>query len=153
MNWARFAQQMASLARDLLAQTSVDATLQRITDSAVELVEGCDAAGILVLHGTRTQTPAPTEKLVVGGHTRSGAPLPRRSTPDRRTEPARPTAPAEAVGFEPTVTSLARDRSGHRLAGLPARSRRADRDPAEATGPEVALDQTAQAYGEGAGGL
>jgi transcriptional regulator with GAF, ATPase, and Fis domain len=28
-------------------------------------VEGCDAAGILVLHGTRTQTLAPTEKLVV----------------------------------------------------------------------------------------
>ncbi|MFE7170139.1 GAF and ANTAR domain-containing protein [Streptomyces sp. NPDC057616] len=64
MNWAEFAQQMASLARDLLAQTSVDATLERITASAVELVDGCDAAGILVLHGSQVQTLAPTEQLV-----------------------------------------------------------------------------------------
>jgi len=64
-DWARFAQQMASMARDLLAQTSVDATLERITHSAVELVEGCDAAGILVLHDRKVKTLAPTEKLVV----------------------------------------------------------------------------------------
>ncbi|NUP79770.1 MAG: GAF and ANTAR domain-containing protein [Nonomuraea sp.] len=64
MDWARFAQQMASMARDLLAQTSVDATLERVTSSAVELVEGCDAAGILVLHGHQVQTLAPTEQLV-----------------------------------------------------------------------------------------
>ena len=47
-DWARFAQQMASTARDLPAQTSVDDTLERLTASAVDLVEGCDAAGILV---------------------------------------------------------------------------------------------------------
>ncbi|MFG2789120.1 GAF and ANTAR domain-containing protein [Streptomyces sp. NPDC048419] len=64
MDWARFAQQMASMARGLLAQTSVDATLERVTTSAVELVEGCDAAGILVLRGTRVLTLAPTEQLV-----------------------------------------------------------------------------------------
>ncbi|MET9730618.1 GAF and ANTAR domain-containing protein [Streptomyces sp. NPDC006458] len=65
MDWARFAQQMASMARDLLAQTSVDATLERITGSATELVEGCDAAGILMLHGTTVQSLAPSDKLVV----------------------------------------------------------------------------------------
>ncbi|MGW2566064.1 ANTAR domain-containing protein [Streptomyces sp. NPDC001537] len=65
MDWGRFAQQMASMARDLLAQDSVHATLERITHSATELVEGCDAAGILMLHGTTVETLAPTEKLVV----------------------------------------------------------------------------------------
>ncbi|MEW1777544.1 GAF and ANTAR domain-containing protein [Streptomyces sp. NPDC086777] len=53
------------MARDLLAQESVDATLRRITESAVELVEGCDAAGILVLHAGKVRTLAPTEQLVV----------------------------------------------------------------------------------------
>ncbi|UUU20137.1 GAF and ANTAR domain-containing protein [Streptomyces sp. DSM 40750] len=65
MDWDRFAQQMASLARDLLARHSVEATLERITASATELVEGCDAAGILVLHGTKVETLAPTDQLVV----------------------------------------------------------------------------------------
>lgn len=65
MDWARFAQQMASLARDLLAQESVDDTLERITGSAVDLVEGCDAAGILMLHGKQVESLAPTEEWVV----------------------------------------------------------------------------------------
>ncbi len=65
MDWDRFAQQMASMARDLLAQDSVAATLERITASATELVEGCDAAGILVLHGTAVESLAPTDQLVV----------------------------------------------------------------------------------------
>ncbi|OIJ68483.1 antitermination regulator [Streptomyces mangrovisoli] len=56
---------MAAMARDLLAQDSVDATLERITASATELVTGCDAAGILVLHGTRVESLAPTHQLVV----------------------------------------------------------------------------------------
>jgi transcriptional regulator with GAF, ATPase, and Fis domain len=65
VEWALFAEQMASMARDLLAQDSVDATLQRITASATELVEGCDAAGILVLRARRVRSLAPTEQLVV----------------------------------------------------------------------------------------
>lgn len=65
MDWDRFAQQMASMARDLLAQPSVAATLERITASAIELVEGCDAAGILVLHGSSVETLAPTDQLVI----------------------------------------------------------------------------------------
>ncbi|MFJ9116869.1 GAF and ANTAR domain-containing protein [Streptomyces sp. NPDC102394] len=56
---------MVAMARDLLAQDSVDATLERITSSAVELVEGCDAAGILVLQGRKVRTPAPTDDLVI----------------------------------------------------------------------------------------
>ncbi|WP_309500611.1 GAF and ANTAR domain-containing protein [Streptomyces shenzhenensis] len=64
MDWGRFAEQMASMARELLAQDSVDATLARITASATELVEGCDAAGILVLHEARVETLAPTDQLV-----------------------------------------------------------------------------------------
>ncbi|GAA2522442.1 GAF and ANTAR domain-containing protein [Streptomyces longisporus] len=68
MDWERFAQQMASMARNLLAQDSVAATLERITASATELVDGCDAAGILVLHGTKVETLAPTHELVTDSH-------------------------------------------------------------------------------------
>ncbi|MEG8275454.1 GAF and ANTAR domain-containing protein [Streptomyces sp. AHA2] len=66
MDWRVFAREMASMARDLLAQDSVEATLKRITGSATELVEGCDAAGVLLLHGTRVESLAPTHDLVVG---------------------------------------------------------------------------------------
>ncbi|MGW3449355.1 antitermination regulator, partial [Streptomyces sp. NPDC001076] len=62
MDWGRFAEQMASMARDLLAQDSVEATLRRITASATELVDGCDAAGILVLHDSQVETLAPTDQ-------------------------------------------------------------------------------------------
>ncbi|MEU4037927.1 GAF and ANTAR domain-containing protein [Streptomyces collinus] len=65
MDWRTFAQQMATMARDLLAQDSVRATLERITSSAVELVEGCDAAGVLILRGKRVESLAPTDQLVV----------------------------------------------------------------------------------------
>nr|WP_245694934.1 GAF and ANTAR domain-containing protein [Streptomyces antibioticus] len=64
MDWSRFAQEMAAMARDLLAQDSVAATLERITASATELVEGCDAAGILILHGTQVESLAPTDPFV-----------------------------------------------------------------------------------------
>jgi len=64
VDWSRFAQQMAATARDLLAQDSVAATLERITASATELVEGCDAAGILILHGTQVESLAPTDPFV-----------------------------------------------------------------------------------------
>ncbi|MEE4544072.1 GAF and ANTAR domain-containing protein [Streptomyces sp. V4-01] len=53
------------MARELLAQRSVDDTVAHITRSAITLVPGCDASGILVLDGGRAQTLAPTEKLVV----------------------------------------------------------------------------------------
>lgn len=65
MDWESFAERMAQMARDLLAQTSVDATLERITESAVENVEGCDAAGILIFQGKRVETLAPTDGVVI----------------------------------------------------------------------------------------
>lgn len=52
------------MARDLLAQDSVAATLERITASTTELVEGCDAAGILVLHDNTVESLAPTHQMV-----------------------------------------------------------------------------------------
>lgn len=64
MDWRGFARQMASMARDLLAEQTLDATLEQITSSAVELVDGCDASGILVLRGDRVSSLAPTEQLV-----------------------------------------------------------------------------------------
>ncbi|GAA2585408.1 MULTISPECIES: GAF and ANTAR domain-containing protein [Streptomyces] len=64
-DWRGFAQQMASLARDLLAQESLNDTLERITTAATELVADCDAAGILVLRGNRVQSLAPTHQVVV----------------------------------------------------------------------------------------
>ncbi|GAA0639833.1 GAF and ANTAR domain-containing protein [Streptomyces thermocarboxydovorans] len=64
MDWRGFAQQMASLARDLLAEHTLDDTLKQITGSAVDLVDGCDAAGILVLQGRRVRSLAPTDEMV-----------------------------------------------------------------------------------------
>lgn len=65
MDWRVFAREMASMARDLLAQDSVGATLEHITRAATERVPGCDAAGILLLHGKSVETLAPTHDLVV----------------------------------------------------------------------------------------
>ncbi|GAB2871260.1 GAF and ANTAR domain-containing protein [Streptomyces deserti] len=56
MEWSGFAEQMARLARHLLAQESTQATLDEIASSAVKLIEGCDAAGILALSKGRTVT-------------------------------------------------------------------------------------------------
>jgi transcriptional regulator with GAF, ATPase, and Fis domain len=64
-DWRGFAEQMASLARDLLAQDSVNDTLRRITASATELVADCDAAGILILRSGKVQSLAPTEQVVI----------------------------------------------------------------------------------------
>lgn len=53
------------MAHDLLEQPSVNETLGRITGSATELVEGCDAAGILLLSDQEAVSLAPSEPLVV----------------------------------------------------------------------------------------
>lgn len=58
MEWREYAEQMALLARDLLAQESVQSTLDGIAASAVKLVEGCDAAGILAVRKGRAVTLA-----------------------------------------------------------------------------------------------
>ncbi|CAL9348490.1 GAF and ANTAR domain-containing protein [Streptomyces werraensis] len=64
MDWRLFAQRMASMARDLLAEHTLDATLEQISRSAVELVDGCDASGILVLSEGRVRSLAPTDPFV-----------------------------------------------------------------------------------------
>lgn len=56
VEWQQYAEQMAMLARDLVAQDSVQATLDEISASAVKLVEGCDAAGILAVSKGRAVT-------------------------------------------------------------------------------------------------
>ena len=58
MEWREYAEQMALLARDLLSQVSVQSTLDEIAASAVKLVEGCDAAGILAVRKGRAVTLA-----------------------------------------------------------------------------------------------
>ncbi|MEV2215052.1 GAF and ANTAR domain-containing protein [Streptomyces sp. NPDC050997] len=55
---------MALLARDLLAQDSVQATLDEIAAAAVKLVEGCDAAGILAVRKDRVVTLAACGDMV-----------------------------------------------------------------------------------------
>jgi transcriptional regulator with GAF, ATPase, and Fis domain len=58
VEWREFAEAMALLARNLLAQESVQGTLDEIAASAVRLVEGCDAAGILAVRKGRAVTLA-----------------------------------------------------------------------------------------------
>ncbi|MFE6339058.1 GAF and ANTAR domain-containing protein [Streptomyces sp. NPDC057806] len=58
VEWREYAEQMALLARHLLAQDSVQATLDEIAASAVKLVDGCDAAGILAVRKGRAVTLA-----------------------------------------------------------------------------------------------
>ncbi|MFE6891341.1 GAF and ANTAR domain-containing protein [Streptomyces sp. NPDC057694] len=64
MDWREFAVHMATMSRSFLAGDTVPVTLDKITAAAVELVEGCDAAGILVLRKGRAESLAPTERLV-----------------------------------------------------------------------------------------
>ncbi|GAA2277948.1 GAF and ANTAR domain-containing protein [Streptomyces hawaiiensis] len=56
MEWQKFAEEMAVLARTLLKQDSVQQTLDEIVASAVRLVDGCDAAGILAVRKGRAVT-------------------------------------------------------------------------------------------------
>ncbi|MFJ9241186.1 GAF and ANTAR domain-containing protein [Streptomyces sp. NPDC101776] len=63
MDWQDFAQRMASMAADLLRQESSDAMLYRIVSSAVDIVEGCDSAGILLRDNDRIETLACTDAL------------------------------------------------------------------------------------------
>jgi hypothetical protein len=48
---------LANMARDLLAQDTLQATLDRIAECSVELVDGCEAAGILTVRRTGRRTP------------------------------------------------------------------------------------------------
>lgn len=60
-----FAVTIANIARDLLLQPTLQRTLDRITQLAVEAVPGCDHAGILVVRpGPSVRTLAATSQLV-----------------------------------------------------------------------------------------
>lgn len=63
VEWREYAEQMALLARDLLGQESVQATLAEIA-AAVKLVDGCDAAGILAVRKGRAVTLAACGDMV-----------------------------------------------------------------------------------------
>lgn len=56
---------LAGMARDLLAQDGVQNTLDRIVAHAVDLVEGCEQAGVLLLHArSRAETAAASGEVV-----------------------------------------------------------------------------------------
>jgi hypothetical protein len=56
---------LAQMARDLLAQETVQQTLDRVVAHAVALVGGCDAAGVLTLESGTPRTLAATHDLAV----------------------------------------------------------------------------------------
>jgi len=64
MEWREYAEAMARLARDLLEQDSVQATLDTISAAAVELVEGCEFAGILAVRKGKAVTLSATHDMV-----------------------------------------------------------------------------------------
>ncbi|MBY8869918.1 MULTISPECIES: GAF and ANTAR domain-containing protein [Streptomyces] len=64
MDWREFAEQMAQLARRLLAQDSPQATLEEIVSAAVELIDGCEAAGILAVRKGRAVSLAVSGDMV-----------------------------------------------------------------------------------------
>ncbi|MFH9589708.1 GAF and ANTAR domain-containing protein [Streptomyces luteogriseus] len=72
MDWQKFAEEMALLARSLLKQDSVQQTLDEIAVSAVKLVDGCDAAGILAVRKGRAVTLASYGDMVEESDRRQG---------------------------------------------------------------------------------
>ncbi|MEU2060114.1 GAF and ANTAR domain-containing protein [Streptomyces sp. NPDC013455] len=65
MDWRHLAEQLADMARGLLAQDTLPGTLERITASATAIVPGCDAAGILIVDPKGVRSLAPTSEFVV----------------------------------------------------------------------------------------
>jgi transcriptional regulator with GAF, ATPase, and Fis domain len=58
------ADRLAAMAHDLLEQDSLQATVDRIAAHTVDLVDGCDAAGILTLRRGQVRTLAATADVV-----------------------------------------------------------------------------------------
>ncbi|MGH9230978.1 MAG: GAF and ANTAR domain-containing protein [Acidimicrobiales bacterium] len=57
------AQAFADVARALLAEDDLEATLERITQLAVETVKGCEHAGVSLIEGRRIRTPAASDEV------------------------------------------------------------------------------------------
>jgi transcriptional regulator with GAF, ATPase, and Fis domain len=62
--WEKFAVALADMARDLLAQDSVQATLDRIVEHATVLINGCDESGILTVRRGEVSALAATSDVV-----------------------------------------------------------------------------------------
>lgn len=62
-SWEEIAIGLADMARRLLAEPGVDATLSAIVAHAVQLVDGCDAAGIMSVRRGSVQTLAVTDNV------------------------------------------------------------------------------------------
>ncbi|MEU0032827.1 MULTISPECIES: GAF and ANTAR domain-containing protein [unclassified Streptomyces] len=62
--WEQFAVALAEMARDLLAQDSVQDTLDRIVEHATLLINGCDDAGILTVRRGEVHALAATSEVV-----------------------------------------------------------------------------------------
>ncbi|MFE1292562.1 GAF and ANTAR domain-containing protein [Streptomyces sp. NPDC058751] len=62
--WEKFAVAVADMARDLLAQDSVQATLDRIVAHATVLINGCDEGGILTVRRGEVRALAATGDVV-----------------------------------------------------------------------------------------
>lgn len=60
----------AAIARDLLDQPSTEATADRIGDLAVQLIRGCDHAGISLVERRKISTIAATDDVVAEGDRR-----------------------------------------------------------------------------------
>ncbi|MDP9070733.1 MAG: GAF and ANTAR domain-containing protein [Actinomycetota bacterium] len=63
---AELAETFAEIARDLLSADSVEGTLQRIVDRAVETIEGCDHAGVSLVQPKGISTPAASDEVPPG---------------------------------------------------------------------------------------
>jgi transcriptional regulator with GAF, ATPase, and Fis domain len=64
MDWRAFAEEMAGLARILLSQDSTQATLDEIVSAAVDLIDGCEASGVLAVRKGRSVTLAARGDMV-----------------------------------------------------------------------------------------
>lgn len=63
--WVELADALAEMARDLAAQDSARATLDRVVAHAVALVDGCDAAGVMVVRRGEVITLAASDNVAV----------------------------------------------------------------------------------------
>jgi transcriptional regulator with GAF, ATPase, and Fis domain len=63
--WVELADALAEMARDLAAQESTRATLDRVVVHAVALVEGCEAAGVMVVRRGEVVTLAASDNVAV----------------------------------------------------------------------------------------
>lgn len=64
-SWQQIADELARMSRELLAKDTATGVLEGIVTHTLRLVDGCEHAGILLLHpDRRIETPAATSDLV-----------------------------------------------------------------------------------------